>query len=94
MCQQSRTDSKATFVAEKGKTCPTEILGAIFSVNAEGRPLWKPMHLQPLFEHNEFITVSGGTSDDLFCRGLCLPSDIKMTVQQQDIIYRSDPSLL
>lgn len=101
MCKQLRDDSKALFVPEKGKTCPTEILEAIASVNAEGRPIWKPMHMQPMYRMHEFITkqgsaraktnayIAGGVADigaDIFNRGLCLPSDNKMTPEQQDII--------
>jgi dTDP-4-amino-4,6-dideoxygalactose transaminase len=48
MCQQVRDDSKALYIAEHGKSCPTEILEAIASINAEGRPIWKPMHMQPM----------------------------------------------
>ena len=101
MCRQVRDDSRALYVAEKGKTCPTEILEAIASINAEGRPIWKPMHMQPMYRMHEFITrsgsgraktnayIAGGVSDvgaDIFERGLCLPSDNKMTAEQQDRI--------
>ena len=86
MCVQTRTDSTVSYIKEHGKTCPTEILEAIQTINAEGRPLWKPMHMQPLFAKNDFVTVSGGTDVDLFDRGLCLPSDIKMTCEQQERI--------
>ena len=101
MCPQVRDDSKSIFQPQNGKSCPTEILEAIASINAEGRPLWKPMHLQPMFRMNEFITktgsgraqtnayISGGVWDsgaDLFARGLCLPSDNKLTPAQQDRI--------
>lgn len=101
MCRQVRDDSKALYIAEKGKTCPTEILEAIASINAEGRPIWKPMHMQPMYRMHEFITrngsgraktnayIAGGVADvgaDIFERGLCLPSDNKMTAEQQDRI--------
>lgn len=101
MCRQVRSDSTALFVKEKGKTCPTEILNELEKYNAEGRPIWKPMHMQPMYRMNEFVTVSGSgraktnayiasnTADvgmDLFNRGLCLPSDNKMTVEEQDKI--------
>ena len=101
MCRQVRDDSKALYVKEKGKTCPTEILEAIASLNAEGRPIWKPMHMQPMYRMHEFITrsgsgraktnayIAGGVEDvgaDIFDRGLCLPSDNKMTAEEQDII--------
>ena len=89
MCRQVRGDETVTYTKEHGKTCPTEILDAIKSVNAEGRPLWKPMHMQPIFAENAFVTVSGGCGEALFNRGLCLPSDIKMTEEQQRIIIET-----
>lgn len=101
MCKQVRSDNDACYIKEHGKSCPTEILEAITSINAEGRPIWKPMHSQPMFRNNPFITshgnarattnayISGGIADvgsDIFERGLCLPSDNKMTPEQQDQI--------
>ena len=103
MCRQIRDDAKALYIPEKGKTCPTEILEAIASINAEGRPIWKPMHMQPMYRMNSFITVAGegraktnayiagGVEDvgaDIFARGLCLPSDNKMTAEEQDKIIQ------
>lgn len=99
MCKQVRSGNEALYITEPGKTCPTEILEALAAFNAEGRPIWKPMHLQPLYRDNSFIasnnTYRGGginTGTDIFCRGLCLPSDNKMTAAQQDrvidIIHR------
>ena len=101
MCKQVRSDNDACYVKETGKTCPTEILEKIAALNAEGRPIWKPMHSQPIFRMNPFVTkegngrastnayIAGGVSDvgtDIFERGLCLPSDNKMTPEQQDVI--------
>ncbi|MBO5525558.1 MAG: DegT/DnrJ/EryC1/StrS family aminotransferase [Clostridia bacterium] len=101
MCKQVRDDTKALYIAESGKSCPTEILEAIASINAEGRPIWKPMHMQPMYRMHEFVTqtgsgraktnayIAGGVADvgaDIFERGLCLPSDNKMTVEEQDRI--------
>ena len=101
ICKQVRDDSKALYIAEHGKTCPMEILEAIASINAEGRPIWKPMHMQPIFRMNEFVTcggtgrattnayIAGSVFDvgaDIFERGCCLPSDNKMTVEQQSVI--------
>lgn len=101
MCRQVRGETEALYVPEKGKSCPTEILEAISSLNAEGRPIWKPMHMQPMYRMHEFVTVSGsgraktnayiagGVMDvgaDIFQRGLCLPSDNKMTAEQQKVI--------
>ncbi len=59
MCRQVRGEQDALYVAEAGKSCPTEILEAIASVNAEGRPIWKPMHMQPIYRMNGFITRDG-----------------------------------
>ena len=101
MCNQVRSETDTLYIPESGKTCPTEILDAISSINAEGRPIWKPMHMQPMYRMNEFITVNGsgraktnayiasGIKDvgaDIFQRGVCLPSDNKMTVEKQDRI--------
>ena len=87
MCRQERTDTTPSYVPEHGKSCPTEILETIASVNAEGRPIWKPMHLQPTYIGNGFVSVADkDVSADIFARGCCLPSDIKMTIQEQDRI--------
>ena len=101
MCRQVRGEQKALYVSESGKSCPTEILETLSKYNAEGRPIWKPMHEQPIFRMNPFVTqkgngraktnayIEGGCEDvgmDLFERGLCLPSDNKMTAEQQDVI--------
>lgn len=101
MCKQVRGDKDVCYISEPGKSCPSEILDELAKYNAEGRPIWKPMHLQPFYRNNPFITVEGSgratsnayiASDsidvgaDIFQRGLCLPSDIKMTPEQQDII--------
>lgn len=101
MCKQVRGEQDACYISEKGKTCPTEILENLAKYNAEGRPIWKPMHMQPIFRMNPFITrngngraqtnayIDGISTDigmDIFNRGLCLPSDNKMTKEQQDII--------
>lgn len=86
MCRQVRDDHKALFLPEKGKSCPTEILERLAEFNAEGRPIWKPMHMQPIYRNNEFVSISGDVGADIFDRGLCLPSDIKMTNEQQDTV--------
>lgn len=96
MCKQDRTDCEATFVKEAGKTCPTEIMETLASYNIESRPIWKPMHMQPIFANTKFITRKGeevadrnesvSVGADIFRRGLCLPSDNKITPEQQDII--------
>lgn len=88
MCRQVRSDNQALFIAEHDKTCPTEILETLAKFNAEGRPIWKPMHLQPIYYNNSFVAENDGEDigADIFNRGLCLPSDIKMTETQQDKI--------
>ena len=88
MCYQNRTDSAAEYRSESGKSCPTEILNALSAFNAEGRPIWKPMHMQPIYGDFPFVSA-GDSSDagrDIFDRGLCLPSDNKMTEAQQDLV--------
>ena len=101
MCRQVRSENETCYIKETGKTCPTEILESLSKINAEGRPIWKPMHMQPIYRMNPFITkegsgrartnayISGKISDigmDIYSRGLCLPSDIKMTTDEQDRI--------
>lgn len=101
MSQQVRDGREALYTPEEGKSCPTEILEAIASINAEGRPIWKPMHMQPIYRTHPFVTVDGNgrgrtnaykkgfeidVGADIFRRGLCLPSDNKMTAEQQDRI--------
>ena len=100
MCKQVRGDVDMCYRPEEGKSCPTEILEAISGINAEGRPIWKPMHMQPMYRMNSFITVAGegraktnayiagGVEDvgaDIFARGVCLPSDNKMTEEEQAV---------
>ena len=109
MCKQVRGEKDALYVPEHGKSCPTEILEKLAEYNAEGRPIWKPMHMQPIYRMNGFVTregngraktnayIAGGMLSkvdgkpidigmDIFARGLCLPSDNKMTAVQQDKI--------
>ena len=95
MSKQTRGDLEATFVKEAGKTCPTEVLELLLKYNAEGRPIWKPMHMQPIFKDNDFIQVDEAidVGADIFERGLCLPSDNKMTPEQQDVIIELVRSL-
>ena len=110
VCRQVRGEQQALYVPEHGKSCPTEILETLAKCNAEGRPIWKPMHMQPIFRMNPFVTrdgngraktnayIAGGVKgrdglpldvgSDIFARGLCLPSDNKMTLEEQDQIIR------
>ena len=70
---------------EDARITPNEIMQRLNEQNIESRPLWKPMHMQPVFKDNDFITANEqAVNEDLFSRGLCLPSDIKMTAKQQD----------
>ena len=85
MCRTERGGTDARYVTEPGKSCPTEILDALAAFQAEGRPLWKPMHLQPIFRGSGFVSAAGEDAGaDLFRRGLCLPSDNKMTEEETD----------
>lgn len=106
MCRQVRGDYEACYIPEHGKSCPSEILETLAKYNAEGRPIWKPMHLQPMYRVNAFVNregngrgktnayIAGGSvgkdglpldvGADIFARGLCLPSDNKMTVGEQE----------
>ena len=88
---QIRTDTNATYDLIRGKSCPTQILEELLKINTEGRPIWKPMHLQPLFQGCDFISSAEGKDvcSDIFHRGLCLPSDNKITEQQQEIIIET-----
>ena len=86
MCRQVRNDSEALFISEPGKSCPTEILEMLTKYNAEGRPIWKPMHMQPIYRMNKFVNMNIDVGADIFDRGFCLPSDNKMTVEQQEIV--------
>ena len=101
MCKQVRSENETCYIKEAKKSCPSEILEALALINAEGRPIWKPMHIQPIYRMNPFITdkgngraktnayISGNAHDvsmDIFERGLCLPSDNKMTAEEQDRI--------
>ena len=64
---------------------PAQLLDALNTENIEGRPLWKPMHAQPVFAQCAYVTAGEGSiSDDLFDRGVCLPSDTKMTIEDVD----------
>ena len=96
---QVRGDRDYLYRIESGKSSPQEILDALSAFNTEGRPIWKPMHMQPIYATNKFVTAEGngrgrtnayiaGTGvdvgADIFHRGLCLPSDNKMTPEAQD----------
>lgn len=89
MCKQTRTDLTYEYVKEHGKSCPSEILEVLAKHDAEGRPIWKPMHMQPIFSENKFVSFEDNpVNEDIFERGLCLPSDNKMTPEEQDEVIR------
>ena len=99
MAPHVRGEQDEIWQHETGKSSPGEILNALAAFRAEGRPVWKPMHMQPIYRSHKFVTVVGNgrgqsnayiegrsidVGSDLFRRGLCLPSDNKMTCEQQD----------
>lgn len=88
MTKQVRSDHDSHYTKEPGKSCPDEIREVLASYNIETRPIWKPMHLQPIYADHDFITAEDGScaDEDIFERGLCLPSDIKMTPEEQDAV--------
>ena len=87
------------YQSQKGKSNPQEIMEMLEVINAESRPVWKPMHMQPIYRMNAFVTREGNgrgrtnayidegevadVGADIFQRGLCLPSDTKMTEEEQ-----------
>lgn len=105
MAPMVRGEQDYLYKSETGKSSPQEILDALAAFNTEGRPIWKPMHMQPIYRINGFVTregngrcktnayIAGGTIGkdgkpldvgmDIFERGLCLPSDNKMSVDEQ-----------
>ena len=101
MAPHVRGEKDEMWKSESGKSSPGEILAALAAFRAEGRPVWKPMHMQPIYRSHDFITAEGSGGErsgaglpgngwdvgaDLFRRGLCLPSDNKMTDAEQDRI--------
>lgn len=89
MCKQTRTDLMYEYQKEHGKTCPSEILEVLAKHDIEGRPIWKPMHMQPIFSETKSVSFENKPiNEDVFERGLCLPSDNKMTPEEQDEIIK------
>ena len=102
MCEMLRSDTEYQYRTVHGRTCPMEIYDALAAFHIESRPIWKPMHLQPIYRNHGFVTVEGerrcnhnfyrkniapaDTGADIFHRGLCLPSDVKMTEEKQDVV--------
>ncbi len=98
MSEHVRSNRKALWKHISDKSTPTEILDTLLQYNAEGRPIWKPMHMQPYYMNNAFVSkdgngrastnayIDGGIADvgaDIFDRGLCLPSDLNMSEEEQ-----------
>ena len=97
-----RGEREYLYQSQKGKSNPQEIMEMLTRVNAESRPIWKPMHMQPIYRMNSFVTREGNgrgrtnayidegeimdVGADIFQRGLCLPSDNKMTEEEQEKI--------
>lgn len=76
-------------IDKDSKVKPLNIMETLEKENIDSRPVWKPMHLQPVFKEYDFITAKNdGTSvsEDLFNRGVCLPSDTKMTEEEQESV--------
>ena len=88
MCRQERNGLTCKYMSEPGKSCPDEIRETLARYHAESRPIWKPMHMQPIYKNCDFITARDGVNvgEDIFARGLCLPSDIKMTEEEQNMV--------
>ena len=101
MTSQVRGKCDFLYRRENGNSCPHAILDALKAFNVEGRPICKPMHMQPIYTSNPFVTANGSirgkdtdhlnvpsvdVGADIFQRGICLPSDNKMTPEQQDVV--------
>ena len=101
MCKQVRGEQEALYVAEAGKSCPTEILEAIASINAEGRPIWKPMHMQPIYRMNGFVTREGNgrAKTNAYISGGAVgrdgrPLDVGMDIFQRGLCLPSDNKMM
>ncbi len=104
MCRTVRGEKEELWIREAGKSCPGETLQALAAFHAEGRPIWKPMHMQPVYRNHDFITKNGSgragsnayireeekkdVGAEVFRRGVCLPSDNKMGKEEQDMIIQ------
>ncbi|WP_124059158.1 DegT/DnrJ/EryC1/StrS family aminotransferase [Vaginisenegalia massiliensis] len=81
----------AMLIGPSSSVTPTMVMDVLDKENIESRPVWKPMHLQPVFADCDYI--GGHVAEDLFNRGLCLPSDSKMTDQDIDRVIATIRSL-
>lgn len=90
MCKQVRGEQEVLYTPEEGKSCPTEILDAIASINAEGRPIWKPMHMQPIYRMNGFVTREGNgrARTNTYISGGSVGTDGKPLDVGMDIFHR------
>ncbi len=96
LCPCKRWDDTSKWEHVPGKTCPDEIASVLAAQNVQTRPIWKPMHMQPVFRGYDLVSAApeadqgyepaGSVSEDIFARGICLPSDIKMTEEEQDYV--------
>lgn len=75
-------------IAKGCSVTPDMVMDALEKENIESRPIWKPMHLQPVFAEYGFVSLQqqGSVAEDIFCRGLCLPSDVKNTREDMELI--------
>ena len=71
------------------KCDPNKLREALDALNIESRPIWKPMHMQPVYAHCDMICAGDNVGEDIFARGLCLPSDIKMTEEEQNEVINA-----
>ena len=79
-------------IADDSEITPDMVMDALEEINAESRPIWKPMHVQPVFADCDFIPQNedgSSVGEDIFNRGLCLPSDIKNTAEDMELIIRT-----
>ena len=90
MCKQVRGETEALYIKEAGKSCPTEILEAISALNAEGRPIWKPMHMQPIYRMNGFVSREGKgrAKTNAYISGGAVGTDGKPLDVGMDIFHR------
>lgn len=77
---------------EKSKVKPLDIILALEKENIESRPIWKPMHIQPYYKEYDFYSHNDedevSVSEDIFNRGMCLPSDTKMSDHDMDRVIK------
>ena len=87
-CMEPNFWLSCMLIDEGVEVTPEDVRLKLESYNVEARPIWKPMHMQPIYKDREVITAVDGVNvtEDIFKRGLCLPSDVKMTEEEQDIV--------